>query len=100
MSHVIDITPEGVKTEEGATRVIASIEAKSEAVYEVLRQAEALIAVTRWGRGRMKIAEVVGEYYGLETKDADEQYIEPLLEAIKAWHEANEEYLKAVAGRQ
>lgn len=102
MNHVVDIIPEGMKTEEGRAEVEAAIEAKNEAIGQVFRALEALVVVTKWPAGRQRLAALMADFHDWEgeegVQDADESFIQPALDAIDAYNEANEWFMEAVAG--
>lgn len=100
MNHTIDVTPEGMKTKEGNARVESAMKAKDDALWEVFRNSKAFMDVLKWQEGRQRIAQVIADYHGWEAAEADEDFIQPLLDSLKAWEAANEEFFKAVAGRE
>lgn len=102
MNHIVNVTPEGMKTEKGRVIIKARMATKEHHVYEVLRAAKALVKVMAWKDGRERIAAVLAEYHYDDPtagEEADLDFIQPLLDSIQDWEEANDNLLKAIAGQ-
>jgi hypothetical protein len=97
MNHVIDITPEGLKTQEGQNRVKEAMAAKDAAAWEAVRQFRELMRATSYETGRQQLIGIVAVWYG--DKETAKQLLFSCLSSLNAIDEANEEFLKAVAGR-
>lgn len=97
MVHTIDVTPEGIKTEEGQNRVKEAMAAKDAAAWEAVRQLRELLRTVNYHSGIQQLAAIVTEWYGDE--ETAKGLIEDCFTAIKAVDETNEEFLKAIAGR-
>jgi hypothetical protein len=76
-----------------------AIQDKNEAIGQALRALESIMAVTKWPEGRQRLAGLLADFNEWEgeegVKDADETFIQPALDAIKAYDEAHERLLIA-----
>jgi hypothetical protein len=93
-TYSIDVTPEGLKTEEGKKRVAEALEARNTADYEcykTLKELWSMVGNTK------KFRDFLLEY------SADEHWTDKIIEeaekAIRNREDTNNEFLNAVAGR-
>lgn len=76
----------------------AALQAKTDAEVECIRRMEALVnAINVWPEGRRKVAETIAEAYGWTTDGADETYIQPALDALAEYKQANDDLLQTFA---
>lgn len=97
MNHLVDITPEGMKTKEGQVRVKVTMQAKDEAEQEAIRNLRELMKATSYAPGRQELIDILTVWYGDE--DIAQAIINDCVSSLNAIDEANEEFLQAVAGR-
>lgn len=97
MGHTIDITPEGMKTEEGQARVKLALAAQEEARQEAIRNFKELMRAINWDPGKQELIKIVGEWYNDE--DYARELVDNCIVSLKTIDQANEYFLNAVAGR-